>query len=118
MVRIASVTQLLTNEKPAAVDDWPEPGEIKETELLPVAQITPEMLPKAFREWLSDVSYRMQCPLEFVAVGAMVAASSVIGAGCGIRPKRRDNWTVTPNLWAMSKTYSSIKIHFNDFSLY
>ena len=58
MVRIASVTQLLTNEKPAAVDDWPEPGEIKETELLPVAQITPEMLPKAFREWLFDVSYR------------------------------------------------------------
>ncbi|MDD3158820.1 YfjI family protein [Anaeromusa sp.] len=99
MVRIASVTQLLTNEKPAAVDDWPEPGEIKESAMLPVAQITPEMLPKAFREWLFDVSYRMQCPLEFVAVGAIVAASSVIGAGCGIRPKRRDNWTVIPNLW-------------------
>ena len=99
MLQIASVTQLLANEKPAAVDDWPEPGEIKESALLPVAQITPEMLPKAFREWLFDVSYRMQCPLEFVAVGAIVAASSVIGAGCGIRPKRRDNWTVIPNLW-------------------
>ena len=99
MVKVASITQLLVNEKPAAVDDWPEPGEIKESALLPVAQITPEMLPKAFREWLFDVSYRMQCPLEFVAVGAMVAASSVIGAGCAICPKRRDNWTVIPNLW-------------------
>ena len=99
MLQIASVTQLLANEKPAAVDDWPEPGEIKESALLPVAQITPEMLPKAFREWWFDVSYRMQCPLEVVAVGAIVAASSVIGAGCGIRPKRRDNWTVIPNLW-------------------
>lgn len=80
-------------------DEWPEPGEIKESTLLPVMSLTPEMLPKAFKEWLADVAYRMQCPLEFVAVGAIVAASAVIGAGCGIRPKRRDNWTITPNLW-------------------
>ena len=99
MVKVASITQLLVNEKPAAVDDWPEPGEIKESALLPVAQITPDMLPRTFKDWLSDVAYRMQCPLEFVAVGAVVAASAVIGAGCGIRPKRRDNWTVIPNLW-------------------
>jgi hypothetical protein len=25
--------------------------------------------------------------------------ASVIGAGCGIRPKRRDDWLVVPNLW-------------------
>ncbi|WP_051296523.1 YfjI family protein [Anaeroarcus burkinensis] len=81
------------------LDEWPEPGEIKESVLRPVEKITPEMLPKAFREWVSDVAHRMQCPLEFVAVGAIVAASAVIGAGCGVRPKQRDNWTVTPNLW-------------------
>ncbi|MDD3158619.1 YfjI family protein [Anaeromusa sp.] len=86
-------------QEAAMLDEWPEPGEIKESALLPVAQITPEMLPKAFKDWLFDVAYRMQCPLEFVAVGAVVAASAVIGAGCGIRPKRRDNWTITPNLW-------------------
>ena len=99
MLQIASITQLLAKEKPGVDDEWPEPGEIKESVLLPVEKITPEMLPKSFREWLFDVSYRMQCPLEFVAVGAIVAASSIIGAGCTIRPKRRDNWTVTPNLW-------------------
>ena len=99
MLQIASITQLLAKEKPGVDDEWPEPGEIKESVLLPVEKITPEMLPKSFREWLFDVSYRMQCPLEFVAVGAIVAVSSIIGAGCTIRPKRRDNWTVTPNLW-------------------
>jgi Protein of unknown function (DUF3987) len=26
-------------------------------------------------------------------------ASSVSGANCAIRPKRRDNWLIVPNLW-------------------
>ena len=41
----------------------------------------------------------MQCPLDFVSVGAMVVASAIIGANCAIRPKKNDNWEVVPNLW-------------------
>jgi len=41
----------------------------------------------------------MQCPFEFAAVAAMVIAAAVIGAGCGIKPKQKDDWLVVPNLW-------------------
>jgi len=41
----------------------------------------------------------MQCPIDFVAAAAIVMTSSIIGAGCGIKPKKRDDWLVVPNLW-------------------
>jgi hypothetical protein len=77
---------------------WSEPQAVR-AELLPVHALSDTMIPEPFRAWLTDVSKRMQCPLDFVTVGAMVMLSSVIGAGCAIRPKRRDDWTVVPNLW-------------------
>jgi putative DNA primase/helicase len=68
-------------------------------ELRPVMKMSDELLPEPVRRWVCDVAYRMQCPLDFVAVDAVCALSGVIGAGCSIRPKRLDNWTVVPNLW-------------------
>ncbi|NOX54295.1 MAG: DUF3987 domain-containing protein [Planctomycetes bacterium] len=59
----------------------------------------PELLPEALAPWLLDVSERMQCPLDFPAVGAMVCLAAVVGRQVAIRPKRQDDWTVTPNLW-------------------
>jgi hypothetical protein len=41
----------------------------------------------------------MPCPVEFVAVPALVTAGSVIGARCGIRPKVHSHWVSIPNLW-------------------
>jgi hypothetical protein len=81
-----------------AAPDWIEPKEIK-TQLLPVPALTPELLPGVYRDWLADTAFRMQVPLDFVAVAALVMAGAVIGAGCGIRPKRHDDWLVIPNLW-------------------
>ncbi len=80
-------------------NDWPDLEPLRTPELPLVAPMTAEMLPEPFRVWLADIARRMQCPLDFVAVGAIVAASSVIGAGCGIRPKVRDDWEVICNLW-------------------
>jgi putative DNA primase/helicase len=48
---------------------------------------------------MTDVAERMQCPLEYPAIGALVALSSIVGRQIGIRPRLRDNWTVVPNLW-------------------
>lgn len=79
--------------------EWPEPEELREETLRPVEPIQPAMIPNAFRPWLTDISKRMQCPLEFVAAAAIVVSSALIGAGCGVRPKQRDDWTVIPNLW-------------------
>ena len=41
----------------------------------------------------------MQCPLDFPAIGAVVAIASLVGRRVGIYPKRQDDWLVIPNLW-------------------
>ena len=78
--------------------EWPDPEPIR-NELRPVQNLREEMIPQPFRHWLMDIAYRMQCPIDFVAAAAIVMASIIIGAGCAIRPKRRDDWLVIPNLW-------------------
>jgi hypothetical protein len=82
----------------ANYEAWPEPKPVRAA-LRAVVPLHAELIPISFRDWLTDISTRMQCPLDFVAVGAIVASSSVIGAGCGVRPKQHDDWTVVPNLW-------------------
>ena len=85
---------------PAKCDnnDWPEPEPIR-NELRAVAPLRQEMIPEPFRACLVDISYRMQCPIDFVATAAVAMTGSLIGAGCGIKPKQRDDWLVVPNLW-------------------
>ncbi|SDY43098.1 Protein of unknown function [Allochromatium warmingii] len=78
--------------------EWPEPQPIPAT-LCPVEMFDMALLPASLRDWIADVSERMQCPPDFPAVGAMVALSSVIGRKAVIRPKRHDDWAVVPNLW-------------------
>jgi len=80
------------------IGEWPELMPVT-TELLPVALLDPRIIPVPFRAWIVDVSERMQCPSDYVAAAMLVMTSSIIGAGCGIRPKKKDDWLVIPNLW-------------------
>ena len=78
---------------------WPEPTEI--VSQLPVA---PEfdagvLLPKALAEFVLDEADRMPCSPDYIAAALVVCLGSVIGAKCGLKPKRRDDWIVVPNLW-------------------
>lgn len=58
------------------------------------------LLPESFRGWISDAAYRMQCPPDFPAAGAVVALAAVVGRKIAIKPKQRDrSWSVVPNLW-------------------
>jgi hypothetical protein len=82
----------------AANNGWEEPAPLPEG-LPPVATLDPAMLPEPWRGWIVDVSERMQIPPDFAAAGAVVVAGSLIGRRVGIRPKRRDDWLVVPNLW-------------------
>src|SRR4030095_7324550 len=41
----------------------------------------------------------MPCPPDYVGAAALVALGATIGAQCVIKPKARDSWVVTPNLW-------------------
>lgn len=82
----------------AAQDGWGQPEDLTPT-LSPVYPLTKEMIPMPLRAWVLDIAHRMQCPPDFVAIPAIVAAGAVIGTGCGIYPKKRDDWLVLPNLW-------------------
>lgn len=79
---------------------WSDPEPIPDT-LLSVPPMVPEMLPGPLLGWLRDVAERMQCPLEFPAAAVVVALASLVGSSVRIRPKRRNDWTVTPNMWGM-----------------
>ncbi len=85
-------------EQTADFNEWAEPEQIA-PELPNVIAINENLLPEPFKPWLSDIAERMQCPLDYVAVGAIVSAVAVIGTGCTIKPKRQDDWQIVPNLW-------------------
>lgn len=77
---------------------WPEPS-LLPSGLPPVKPVVTAMIPSPLRGWLFDMADRMQIPADFSAAAAVVALGSVIGRGCGIFPKRHDDWLVVPNLW-------------------
>lgn len=79
-------------------EPWGDPQPIPSA-LLPVKPFDVALLPATLAPWVADIAERMQCPVDFPAVGAMVAASSVIGRKAVIAPQRFDNWHVVPNLW-------------------
>jgi len=80
-------------------DDWQTPQPVKQS-LPAVPSFDPAMLPGALRPWLLDIADQMQCPVDFLAVGAMVAAGAVVGNRIGVQPKRHDiGWVEVPNLW-------------------
>jgi Protein of unknown function (DUF3987) len=86
-----------TNDEPPWV--WPQIGVIF-SNLRPVPPFNAEiLLPPVLRAWIANEAERMPCLQEFVASGALVMLGAVIGAGCGIVPKNRDNWMIMPNLW-------------------
>src|SRR5438094_5693526 len=78
--------------------EWPEPQPIRPA-LIPVPPLSPALIPEPYRAWNEDVALRLQCPIEFVAATAIVMTDTVVGASCGIKPKRHDDWLVIPNLW-------------------
>lgn len=77
--------------------NWKEPCSLPSEVVAPEMNL--EMLPTSLRAWCSDISERMQVPLEFVAGPAIVTLSSVIGRKVAIYPKTKDDWKVIPNLW-------------------
>ncbi len=81
-------------------ESWEEIGELPPA--LPEAPTMPDsLIPPVLAPWLCDICERTQIPLDFVAVPAIVALSSVIGRTVGIYPKQHDDWLCVPNLWGV-----------------
>lgn len=79
--------------------EWPEPIEIV-SELPPAPEFDAALLlPNVLADFVLDEADRMPCSPEYIAAALVVSLGSVIGAKCGLKPKRRDDWIVVPNLW-------------------
>lgn len=79
-------------------DLWDDPRPLPNG-LSPVQSFDLAMLPSEMGNWVGDIAERMQAPVEFVAVPAIVAAGSVIGRKVAIRPQANTDWCEVPNLW-------------------
>ncbi|CAK8715796.1 hypothetical protein KKHLCK_04910 [Candidatus Electrothrix laxa] len=78
--------------------EWKEPLPIKD-ELPKVEPMREDMIPDAFRAWVTDAADRMQVPVDYLVVPLLVVCGSVVGTSCRISPKQLDDWSVVPNLW-------------------
>lgn len=81
--------------------EWPEIQPIVQ-QIKAVMPFDMALLPKAFAPWVSDAAERMQCPPDYMAVGAIVSLSAVVGRKGMVRPRKRDDWTVCPNAWGVA----------------
>jgi hypothetical protein len=83
----------------AELGSWPAAREIK-ADLPPVPPFDGNaLLPKSLRDFVLDEADRMPCSPDYIAAALIVALGSVIGARVALKPKRRDDWIVTPNVF-------------------
>jgi hypothetical protein len=85
-----------SSQSPSA---WPPPRPLP-PDIPAVEPFDLALLPESLRAWVEDIALRTQAPIDYSAVAAMVALACVVGRRIGIRPKKHDDWTVVPNLWA------------------
>ncbi len=97
---VESAKAYISEENVLPLQEWQVPQDIPNN-LLPVEPFDFSLLPESVCPWIQDIAERMQCPPDFLAVGAIVALASVIGRKACIKPKRYDDWTVTANLWGV-----------------
>jgi len=77
---------------------WTDPVELPNS-LKPVAPFEHKFLPRNIAPWVHDISDRMQCPPDFVAVSAVTALGAALGRKLGIRPQQQTDWLEVPNFW-------------------
>jgi Protein of unknown function (DUF3987) len=78
--------------------EWSAPKDIP-AKLAKVADFSVEFLPPSIGPWVGDISERLQCPPDYVAVTALTALGALIGRRVGIKPQRKTDWLEVPNVW-------------------
>lgn len=78
---------------------WPDPENLG-GELPSVPPLDAGLLPESLRPMAEDVADRMQVPLDYPAVAAVLCLAGATNRRATIQPKAVDtSWTVVPNLW-------------------
>lgn len=96
--RTSDVARSLIDDSDGGSDTWPEPQPLPDA-MPAVLPFEPSLLPGHLRAWIEDITERVQCPIDYPAVGAIVGLAAIVGRKVGLRPKRQDDWLVVPNLW-------------------
>jgi len=86
--------------KPAQKAPEPRPI-VAQLERFPVPTFNPSWLPEGIRDYVEDVAYRAELPLDLPATAALVVVGSAIGRRCVLRPKQKDSYGIVPNLWGL-----------------
>ncbi|MGB6797896.1 MAG: YfjI family protein [Xanthobacteraceae bacterium] len=87
-------------DEPRAGADWPDPCPLPES-LLAVDPFKLNLMPEKLLPWVADVTERMQCPPDFVAVSVMAGLGSLVGRKVVIRPQAQNDWQEFANMWAL-----------------
>lgn len=95
-----TVVKTLLTEAESAARQRSTPKPTLELEPYSVLPLQKEMLPTLLFDFIDDVSLRVNCPPDFVAVALLAGLAGVIGRKYGVHPKQNDDWLVTPTLWA------------------
>ncbi len=86
-------------QSPGPIDEWPDPAPIL-GELPSVQRFDENLLPVSFRPFVRDVAERMQVPLDYPGIVAVLALAGAVSRRAVIQPKENDTgWVVVPNLW-------------------
>jgi putative DNA primase/helicase len=98
LARMKAARKAREAPRQAQAESWPAPQTLP-SGLLPVPPFKTEFLPAALAPWIEDISERLQCPPDYVAVAAMTALGSIIGRRLGIKPQLKTDWLEIPNVW-------------------
>jgi hypothetical protein len=98
--RVAEIPAIAESavEKVRNSEAWPEPLPLPSSP--PVPALSPQMLPKRLRKWLTESAAQMQVPVDYIAVSAITAAGAAVGRNVGIQPKPSAPWIEVPTSWA------------------
>jgi hypothetical protein len=82
-----------------ARDEWPTLRPIPGS-LSPVEPFCGDLLPEALRPLVTDVTERLQVPMDYPAVAILLSLAGAVSRRAVIQPKEHDSgWVVVPNLW-------------------
>lgn len=84
----------------ADIEQHPAPRPLP-PELEPVPAFPLPALPASIGPWIQDVSDRMACPPDFVAVPMLVGLSSLAARKLSIRPQEKTDWEERANIWGL-----------------
>ncbi len=89
-----------TEDKSRTGADWPDPCPLPQS-LLAVEPFKLDLMPEKCRPWVADITERMQCPPDFVAVSVITGLGSLVGRKVVIRPQAQNDWQECANMWAL-----------------